>query len=194
MKKNSMDEELVALLKDRKVPILILDAKWHQLFPPDKKPAVIRQLEENVESLMKEQGKLVNELKDLKRAKKKLMDEIVATMGNASEKKKKQSQKLILEMNQRIESETNRIMDLPYEIKAENEKLLLAGMKICYESLAHNAEELQAMEDEINAMRELLKSKVAYKVKIEEEHDKIYECIHDLLGPSIVNLFDRQRD
>ena len=58
------------ILKGKKVPILVLDQRWHKLFPDGVKPNEIVSIEQKVNELLKEQGKLVNEIKDLKKAKK----------------------------------------------------------------------------------------------------------------------------
>ncbi len=111
MKKINIDETLRSILKGSQVPVLILDTRWHRLFPPEEKPDVIRHLEENLEDVLKEQGKLVNEIKGMKHAKKKLMDEVLASMGVASEKKAQKSKELITDLTGRIDKDTERLMN-----------------------------------------------------------------------------------
>ena len=56
-------------LKGRKIPILVLDHKWHRLFDfmePDK---AINKMEEELNNLLKQQGKLNSQMKDIKRIK-----------------------------------------------------------------------------------------------------------------------------
>lgn len=179
-------------LKGKKIPILVLDQRWHRLFPGGQKPADIAGLEQRLNDLLKEQGKLVNEIKDLKKAKKKLMDAIVSGMGSTSnDKKKDKQQKLLLETKQRIEEESDRLMELPYEIKSVNQELLVAGVAYCYEKWKIRTEELGELSDEIDVMREELKEKVAYRVELEESVDATYTLMHDLLGHEVMNLFDR---
>ncbi len=36
MKKINIDESLRSILKGSQVPVLILDTRWHKLFPPGK--------------------------------------------------------------------------------------------------------------------------------------------------------------
>lgn len=190
MRKENLEDSLTQKLKQRQVPVLILDTRWHALFPQERKPAVIRKKEEELNNLLKEQGKLVNECKDLKRVKKKLMDDVVANMGNMTEKQSSDNSRLIQETGERLEQDSRRLMEIPFQIKRTNQELLLLGMKICYERMSGRREELEALEQEVNAMREILKSKVAYKTQLEEEIDKTYNFIHNLLGPEVVELFD----
>ena len=181
------------ILKGKKIHILVLDQRWHKLFPDGVKPNEIVSIEQKVNELLKEQGKLVNEIKDLKKAKKKLLDAIVSGMSDAgNDKKKDKQQKLLLETKERIEKQSDRLMELPYEIKKANEELLVAGMAYCYDELRSRTEALETLTEEINVQREELKEKVAYRVELEESVDATYSLMHDLLGREVMNLFDKQ--
>ena len=74
------DDTYKKALTGKKVPVLTLDNKWHRLFTmmePDKE---LKRLEEDLNSLLKLQGKMNTESKSIKKIKKKLMDEIVQLM------------------------------------------------------------------------------------------------------------------
>ena len=191
--KNNEPASIAELLRGKKVPILVLDQRWHKLFPGGVKPAHIAAIEENLNALLKEQGKLVNEIKDLKKAKKKLMDAIVSGMSSSgNDKKKDKQQKLLLETKERIEAQSDRLMELPYEIKKTNEDLLINGVAYCYEELKIRAQSLEDLKGEIDSRREELKEKVAYRVELEESVDAIYSLMHALLGREVMNLFDKK--
>lgn len=129
MKKSEENIPIEQLLKGKKIPILVLDQRWHKLFPGGKKPEEVVELEKQLNERLKEQGKLVNGIKDLKKGKKKLMDAIVSGMSSQeNDKKREKQQKLLLETNERIEKESDRLMELPYEIKAVNQQLLVTGL------------------------------------------------------------------
>lgn len=195
MKKNTTENIPVEeLLKGKKIPILVLDQRWHKLFPGGEKPAEIQALEKELNELLKEQGKRVNTIKGLKTGKKKLMDAIVSGMNEEnSDKKKEKQQKLLLETKERIETESERLLDLPYEIKNANERLLVTGIRYCYDKWKNRSEELADLSDEIDIMREQLKAKVAYKVDLEESIDSTYSLMHALLGREVMNLFDKNK-
>lgn len=191
-KKNTSELSIAERLKGKKVPILVLDQRWHKLFPEGVKPDGIAVLEQRLNDLLKEQGKLVNEIKDLKRAKKKLMDAIVSGMGNTgNDKKKDKQQKLLIETKERIEEQSDRLMELPYEIQKANGELLEVGITYCYEELKNRTLALEALKEEIDIRREELKEKVAYRVELEESVDATYSMMHDLLGREVMNVFDR---
>lgn len=180
------------LLKGKQVPILVLDQRWHKLFPDGRKPTEIRVLERQLNDLLKEQGKLVNEVKQLKSGKKKLMDAIVAGMNQAENgQKKEKQQKLLLETKERIEQHSERLLELPYEIKNTNEKLLSVGVRYCYDEWKKHTEDLKDVTKRIEEMREELKETVAYKVELEESVDATYSLMHALLGREVMDYFDK---
>lgn len=186
-----MDSVIAEKLKGINTPILSLDSRWHELFQKEEKPADIERLEQELNDAMKEQGKLVNELKDLKKAKKKLMDEIVSGMNSMSEKQKKQNQRLILEMNERIDKNTDLVMEMPEKIRLANEKLLTAGALRSYHSISRTDAKKQSLSEEITELQELLDQKMRERSQLEEDYNKIYAYMHDLLGAEIISLFEK---
>ncbi len=83
---------------------------------------------------------------------------------------------------------------MPYLIKEANYQLLVAGVKICYKRMRNRKNELDDLENEINIMREILKSKVAYQVQLHEEWDNLYSLMHDIMGPKVIEIFDKDID
>lgn len=194
MKKSEEKIPIEQLLKGKKIPILVLDQRWHKLFPGGKKPDEVVELEKQLNERLKEQGKLVNGIKDLKKGKKKLMDAIVSGMSSQeNDKKREKQQKLLLETNERIEKDSDRLMELPYEIKSANEQLLITGIRYCHDQWKGRTEELEELTKEIDTMREEIKEKVAYKVDLEESIDVTYSLMHALLGREVMNLFDKDK-
>ncbi len=199
MKKRESDFEKAVreALKGKKVPVLVLDQRWHTLFPSGNKPSDVLALEDNLKYLLKRQGFLVNDIKDLKRTKQKLMDGILAGMGETeganTDKKKKNQQRLLLEIKERIKEESDELMDLPREIKRVNEELLAVGAAYCFERLAGGDEELRVLTEEIEAMRKQLKEKVGYKADLEDSMDSAYSLMHGLLGHDVMNLYDKKK-
>ena len=61
MENQSMDlDELRETLKHTKIPVLVLDQKWHRLFALEGKPEDIKKAEVRVNDILKEHGKLNN--------------------------------------------------------------------------------------------------------------------------------------
>ena len=74
------EEVYVPALSGKKIPLLTLDHKWHQLFSQVHTNASIKKAEEELNTLLKQQGKINSETKDIKKIKNRLMDEIVNMM------------------------------------------------------------------------------------------------------------------
>lgn len=198
MKRRDLEFETLVreALKGKKVPILVLDRRWHTLFPQGEKPVEIVQLEEQLNELLKRQGYLVNDIKDLKSTKKKLMAGIVAGMNDAEplrDKKKKNQQRLLLEIKERIEAESDELVELPRKIKKANEELLATGAHYCFERLANGDEQLKIVKQEIEELRTSLREKTEWKDDLEESMDSAYSLMHGLLGHDVMNLYDKRK-
>lgn len=199
MKRKSQSVDFTHMLNDRRVPIVILDERWHQLFDKQSKSIKIVELERRLNELMKRQGKLITDVKSLKSAKHQLMDGIVANMnvdstpiGKLNDKKLLKSQKLIQDINGKLKNADNDLAELPYKIKEANSKLVVEGMNQCYQKLDDNSEELKEINQKINDMREELKRLIVKKQDMEEENTTIYTYMHDVLGSDIMEMFDQR--
>jgi len=188
-------EEFRKSLENKKVPILTLDKKWHNLIPDTAKTSAVRDSEKALNDLLKRQGKLVNDIKDLKRIKSDLMQEIVDHMDAAdtnpsSGKKLEENQRLIIEINEKIESYDDELLDIPRSIKEANEILMLQSMDVCYGILQENASGIRKIGEWIKQVRIELKKNIIRKQDMEQKNAEIYSYMHDILGPEIVDLFD----
>lgn len=184
-------------LKNKKIPILTLDEKWHRLFPDYAKTPAIRVLEKRLNHLMKKQGKYVTDIKEMKKLKSKLMDNIVANMGEENEetsrfkiKKQKTNQQLILDINEKIKKAEDVLMNLPYDIRETNEELLIESMKNCYDKLRNSKKDIEQIDLWVKKTREELKEKILLKQEMEMKNTDIYSYMHDMLGAEVTEIFD----
>lgn len=180
-----------------KVPILILDNKWHKIFGKMNPTKEIKELEKELSELLKKQGKLVNESKDLKKIKTNLMNDIVANMDDASggsnranDKKLAENKRLINDVNERLEKNEDDLLDLPKEIDTVNKKLMLASMEMCYDRLQENTKEIEEISTWIKEIRIQLKRNIVKKQDKEIYNAELYSYMHDLFGPEVMELFD----
>lgn len=186
------------LLRQSRVPILILDQVWHNIFPPEKKTKSILQLEEKLHHLLKQQGKLNNDLKDYLKLKKKLMDQILEltteAFTNQNERAKRdmeRNQKNILEINEKLEQIEDRLHVIPDEIQEVNGKLLEESVKVCYKEMKEHQASLSQLNSWIEETRELLKKRLEEKTIHEEKATKIYSYLHDLVGAEVIEYLDK---
>lgn len=194
-KRKKLDVNKIAI--NKKLPILTLDARWHELFPNEIKSYRIKELEQKVNRLLKNQGKIVNDIKDMKKLKKSLVSDIVENMdikkdntGKSKEKKLDQNKKYINELNDKIDDASDKLSELPYKIKEANEELVLESIKSCYERIHDNQDKLDDISEWIKKTREELKQRIFEKNDMETANTLIYSYMHDLLGSEVINLFD----
>lgn len=185
-------------LKDKKVPILVLDQKWHRLFALSGKPENVLAIESELNHLIERQGQLNNDLKDLKKLKNKLMDNIVVNMAGTHEensgaiesKKLEEDKRLIDDVNAKIEEAEDELLELPKLIRDKNETLMIATMDFCYDKLRSNMKEADEIAEWISQVRRDLKKNIIKKQNREINNRQIYSYMHDIFGPSVINLFD----
>lgn len=154
-------------LEGKNIPILTLDTKWHQLFTRIEKSMQIINLETELNEMLRRQGKLNNELKEIKVLKKKLMDDIMMSAdildknpnNKKEEKKLEESKRLLNECNEKTESHEDELIDLPRNIYKKNQELMLATMETCYEVMQENAKEIEEISAWISEVRKELKKK-----------------------------------
>lgn len=181
-----------------KIPILILDNKWHRIFGKMNPPDEIKELEKELALLIKRQGKLTNENKDLKKIKSDLMKDIVDNMdgiqGDSTDKtvdkKLNDSKRLINDTNERLEKNEDELMELPKEIDRVNKELMLATMDMCYERLSSNTEKIEEIALWIKDIRVQLKKNIVKKQDMEIYNAELYSYMHDIFGPEVMEIFD----
>lgn len=185
-------------LQGKKVPILTLDNKWYRLLDEGTR-ASVKSLENQLNNLLKRQGKLNTETKEIRKLKKKLMSEIVPlasevdqTGDRASGKKLDQNKKLLEECNQRMEEYKDELQELPKEIDRVNLQLMLATMDSCYDTMQENTEEINQIEAWVKDIRIELKKRLVRKQEMEQKNLEIYSYMHDVFGADVVDVFDMQ--
>ena len=191
------DEVFRPALNGRKIPVLTLDNAWHQLVIRTKPDQEMKKLEAELNSLMKKQGKANTEIKELKKLKSKLMDEIVQLADDATggrdrnaEKKLEENKKRINECNQKTEEYEDQLIELPREIDRINKELMLRTMEICYDTLKRNKSEIDETAKWISAVRVELKKRLIRKQEQEQTNQDIYKYMHNVFGPDVIDMFD----
>lgn len=193
---NKKTKDFSDALQGKNIPVLTLDHKWYRLFDEVGKKD-IRDLSEQLNSLLKRQGRLNTESKDIKKLKKKLMNEIVSMVDTAEqsgdgeiEKKIEDTKRLIEECNEKLESYQDELLELPHEIEQVNYHLMVQTMESCYRVMQQNTAEIQEIEDWVREIRIELKKRLIEKQEMEQRNHEIYAYMHDIFGAEVLNLFD----
>ena len=188
------EEIYVPALNGKKLPLLTLDHKWHQLFSQVHTNSSIQKAEEELNTLLKQQGKINTETKDIKKIKNRLMDEIVNMMEDADNpeiaKKIEDNKRLIEECNEKLDTYRDENMDLPKMINDANRKLMLLTMDACYEDIRENTERLKEITEWIDNIRVELKKNMVRKEEMQRRNQDLYAYMHDIFGADVIEIFD----
>ena len=190
-------DEVMEVVAHRDVPILILDERYNIVMPDKEKTPKIRKLEAKVAALLKRQGKVNDDLKELKRLKQKIMQSVVDNMDvseegdKAHQAKMNKAQQLIQEAKTKIEILEDQKLDIPSELKSANLELLKEFVRINYERLNGNREDIEILDKWINETRIELKKRLLIKQEKELKNNNIYAYMHDILGQDLIDIFDK---
>lgn len=191
------DDVYKPALADKKIPLLTLDNKWHQLFTQTQPDKRLKRLEDELNELLKRQGKANSEIKEIRKLKKRLMKEIVdnatgASIENdqAAQRRTDESKRLINECNEKMEGYKAELLELPEKIDKVNYKLMLATMEICYDRLKENEREIEETSKWIAKVRIELKKRLIRKQEKEIMNQELYSYMHDIFGADVIEIFD----
>ena len=150
----------------KNIPILTLDERWYHLINEKNKTDEIAYWEKQVNELLKKQGRINNDIKDIKKLKKQ-------------------------ESNDKIASLEDELLEVPRELARANEKLLTETLKACYDRMNANTEDIEVLDKWINATRVKLKKNILIKQDKETVNNNMYSLIHDIIGPENCSAVDR---
>lgn len=180
------------------LPILTLDNKWYRLLSKLGRESV-KSLEDELNSLLKRQGKINTETKQIRKRKKQLMNEIVPMVNELEqsknpqlEKKIEDNKKLIENCNEMLDAYREEMLDLPKQINAVNLKLMLMTMEYCYVELQTNSNDIKQIDEWVTDIRIQLKKQLVKKQEMEHQNHTIYSYMHDIFGSDVLEMFDMQ--
>ena len=186
------------LLKKKKIPIACLDERWLRLFPDSEKTPLIKKLENELKELLKRQGKVNTDLKDIRVVRDKLTQSVLDTAEDTSIpenkrlKKQAASQRLIVEARQKQDNLELELDELPDKIKEANSALIFESVRVCYQRINQNKQDIDMLEQWIEQMREKLKERVVLKQDKEITNEEIYTYLHGMLGAGVMEAFDEK--
>ena len=196
---NAQDRQAAfkSALTGKHLPVLTLGNKWYRLL--NKTGSVpLKETEDALNQLLKRQGKLNTESKDIRNLKKKLMKEIVPMVDEAEQqgensklnKQIEDHKRLIEECNEKLEAYEDELKDIPREIERINLQLMMFTMDCCYDIMKDNDKQIKETAEWVGAIRIELKKRLIEKQQMEQQNQEIYNYMHDIFGAEVVNLFD----
>ncbi len=188
-------DEIMKEAAHRNIPILTLDERYNVVMPDKDKTPRIRKLEAKVNAVLKKQGRVTNDIKELKKIKQKLMQKVMDNMdGDMSDEayqaKMSKVQQLIQESKEKISALEDSELEIPRELRDANLELLMEFIQLNYGRLNANREDIQILTKWIAETRVELKKRLLIKQEKELKNNNIYAYMHDLLGPDLIEMFD----
>lgn len=187
------EEKLRRAVESKHIPVVTLDNKWHKIWTMVEKPSEIAKNEERLNELLRRQGKLNTESKDIKKLKKKMMDEIVPLMDDgdsSSVKKAEDNKKLIEDCNKKLEDYEEELLLIPEQIDEINKEIMFSTMEQCYYVLHENEKDIEELANWIAAIRIEIKKNIVRKQEKEIQNGIMYSYMNDIFGSEVVDLFD----
>ena len=189
-------EKLKSCTAINDIPILTLDERWYHLITDKLKTDEIRYWEKRLNELLKKQGQVNNDIKEVKKIKNQLIQDVVDNMQDEDNDPKKakvmeQNQRLIQEAKDKINSLEDEALDIPRDIVDANRNLLIETVKVCYNKINSNKEDLEVLDKWINATRVKLKKNILIRQDKEEANNRMYSSMHDILGVDVMKELDR---
>lgn len=191
-------EDIVQKIKRKHIPPLTLDVKWQAIFNTPDKPSNIAKFEKQLNDIIKRQGGITNDRKDLKRIKKQLMQEIVENMDSPedsrADKKVKKSKELIDDINDKLILLEDEELDIPDNMAEINAQLILESMDEILDSYEENEEDIEVLESWINETRIELKKRVLLLQKKKEENAMMEKYLLDMVDSDIIRDYKKYRE
>lgn len=204
MAKRREDEDYITLeeikhkIKMHRLPPLTLDVKWQAIFNTPDKPSSIAKLEKKLNDIIKRQGGINNDVKDLKKIKKRLMQEIVENMdcpeNSRADKKIRKSKELIEDINNKLILLEDEELDIPNNMADVNAELMIESMSEILDTYEANEEDIEVLESWINETRIELKKRVLLLQKKKDENAMMERYLYDMVDSDIVRDYRRYRE
>ena len=147
---------------------------------------------------LKSQGRINTDMKDLKKLKKQLMNEIMVNMDSSdnsrARKKVQKSKELIEEINDKLILLEDEELDIPGSMKDINARLALESMSEMMDVFEENEEAIEELEEWVNETRLELKKQVLILQKKKDDNARMEKYLTDMFDSDIINDYRKYRE
>lgn len=186
------------IVKRNKIPILIYNPEWMQLFVNFNSKSLQKSVTKLEELLSREKACEI-EQKEQERRKKTLMNKILYISKEINEDnnldaipKMAETQKELLQINEKLPMLIEELETLPSLINQQNIVVLKETIKRAYDLIAENKDEAARCQEEINQIRLRLGELITRKVETEERVNKLYSFVHGMIGAGEMEKLDER--
>lgn len=194
---NLKKEYLSDILKNRKLPIVLLDPLWHAMRTSIQSD-IIKIQEKKLQELLKEQGRLNNDYKEYNTVKHNFLKNILSISekvqnqgdSNAIDELNKLHQSTV-SVNQKLEEIERRIGEVEVEIEETNREIIEEMVAVGYEYIEVCKDKEMRLEREITQLREQMLLKTGEKKKCEKLLKDVYTYLHSIVGREQIEIIDK---
>jgi hypothetical protein len=186
------------IVKKNKIPILIYNPEWMQLFINFNSKSLKKSVTK-LEELLSREKVCEAEQKELERRKRTLMNKILYISNEINEDnnldaipKMEETQRELLQINEKLPMLLEELETLPTLINQQNIVVLKETIKRAYDLIKENKDETIKSQEEINQIRQRLGELITRKVEAEERVNKLYSFIHGMVGAGEMEKLDEQ--
>ena len=184
------------IVKKNKIPILIYNPEWMQLFINFNSKSLKKSVK-NLEELLSREKACEAEQKELERRKKTLMNKILYISKEINEDnnleaipKMEETQREMMQINEKLPMLLEELETLPSLINQQNVVVLKETIKRAYDLIKENKDEASNCQEEINQIRLRLGELITKKVETEERVNKLYSFVHGMIGAGEMEKLD----
>lgn len=185
-------------LQNKKLPIVVLDPMWHTI-KEQVLSSTIKENEEELNTLLKEQGQVNNDIKEYTLVKQNLLKEVLVISEEINDKGETHKEKYletlhdsILKTNEKLEVLNERIDEVKNEIQKVNFLLVEETVAIGYEHMEIYKTKKIELEQEIDKLREQVVVKTEEKKQYDEKFTTLYNYMHKVVGYQYIDKVDKK--
>ena len=194
---NLKKQYLSDVLKDKKLPIVLLDPLWH-VMRENIQSEIIKNKEKKLQELLKEQGKLNNDYREYGVVKQNFLKDILNLSGkvgtSVDEAVAEELSKLhqsTLGVNQKLEDIEVRLEQVEREIQDINRSIIEEMSAISYEYIDECKNRVIKLDKEIVELREEMLIKTNEKKSCDKVIKDVYNYLHSIIGREHIELIDK---
>lgn len=186
------------IIRKSRIPILIHDKQWKQLFSNDMSK-YMENLSKELEKLLKEEKELRKRLKDYQYRKRVLMNKIIHLSDRLNIKGEsvdiinmENLKNEISCLNEEIDKVRKNLEAYPPKIENVNMELLEETAKIAYLEIDKAETRIKAVDYEIGLLRERLGEYRDEKEVLEKKAQVLYSLLHSIIGSEEIEKLDEK--
>lgn len=185
------------IIKNKKLPIVLLDPMWHST-KEHIQSKKIDQAEQELQKLLKEQAKLNTDFKEYTIIKQNFLKDILVYSGKAQEngdpsvlEELNKLHQSTLGANVKLEEIERRLDEIEEEIDKKNREIISEMIAVGYSYIENYKTQNEILESEIATLREEMLRKTNKKKECDAFLKDIYRYLHSIVGREQIEVLDK---